>query len=119
MTNYSDRWIDIDDDGITIRGYYFPWGTRQIRYSDVTRLARVNLGLLTGRARIWGTANPATVWASFDPRRPTKKTGFLVKTQRRTQALMTPDDPELAERALRERLGQEIFPPGAQRGRIV
>ena len=30
-SRYRDRWIECSDDGIEIRGYYFPWGTKHIR----------------------------------------------------------------------------------------
>lgn len=28
MTDYQDRWSSAGADGLRIRGYYFPWGSR-------------------------------------------------------------------------------------------
>jgi len=60
MKTYSDRWIDLDDEGITVRGYYFPWGTKRIPYAGIRHVTRVTLGALNGRLRIWARATPAS-----------------------------------------------------------
>lgn len=117
-TTYSDRWIRLDDSGITIRAYYFPWGTKRIPYERIRHVTRVNLGAFTGRARIWGTANPG-VWASLDPRRPTKRAGFLVDCGRSVTPLITPDDPDTAEASLRAHLPDGIVSDGSRRAPIV
>ena len=56
---YHDRWIECSSDSISIRGYYFPWGTKRIPYNSIRSLKRVELSTLRGQARIWGTAEPA------------------------------------------------------------
>ncbi len=77
-TEYQDRWITCTSEGITIRAYYFPWaGTKHIPYSAIRSVRRVNMGALTGRARIWGTANPG-MWAGLDPARPRKRVGLIL-----------------------------------------
>jgi hypothetical protein len=100
-TTYSDRWITLDDRELTIRGYYLPWGAKRIPYD-----------------RIWGTANPR-VWASFDPLRPTKRTGFLIDNGGSITPLITPDDPEAAEAALRAHLRSGVLSEGSRRAPIV
>ena len=117
-TRYSDRWIDLNDSEIVIRGYYFPWGTKRVPYQKIRHITRVNLGVLNGRARIWGTANPG-IWASLDPRRPTKRTGFLIDHGRGITPLITPEDPNAAESALRAHLAQGTLTNGSRRSPIV
>jgi len=46
---YRDRWIECTADAIRIRGYYFPWGTKTIRYSAIRSVHKVMMGALTGR----------------------------------------------------------------------
>lgn len=72
---YKDRWIECTDEELRIRGYYLPWGTKRIRYADIQSVRRVQLGVLRGRGRIWGTANPR-YWASLDPARPGSTPGW-------------------------------------------
>ncbi len=118
--SYEDRLITIDDAGIRIRAYYFPWGgATRIPYGELRHVQRVDLGLLTGRGRIWGSANPFSVWASLDPGRPRKKAGFLVDSGRRISALITPADPDAAEHALRAHVDAAIFPHGSRRAPVV
>lgn len=49
------------------------------------------------------------VWASLDPRRPTKTTGFLIDCGRSVASLITPDDPDAAEATLREHLAPGVL----------
>jgi hypothetical protein len=115
---YEDRWIRCTPEAIEVRGYYFPWGTKHIPYQSVRSIERVNLGALTGRARIWGTANPGR-WASFDPRRATKRVGFDVELGGRVKPLITPDDPDAFEAAVREHADAGVFAAGGRRSSIV
>lgn len=100
MADYQDRWIDCTADEIRIRGYYFPWGTKRIRYSSLRDLQRVSISAMRGQFRIWGTANPR-YWASLDPRRPSKQTGFLLDLGKVVRPFVTPDDPDAFEAAVR------------------
>jgi hypothetical protein len=115
---YHDRWIDLTDNEVVIRGYYFPWGTKRIPYDTIREIQRVSLGALNGRGRIWGTANPK-VWASLDPRRPSKRTGFLIDYGRSITPLMTPDDPQAVDECLRARLPDGVVAEKSRRGPIV
>ncbi len=116
---YTDRWIELNENELTIRGYYFPWGpAKRIPYEKIRHVTRVTLGAINGRARIWGTANPG-VWTNLDPRRPTKHTGFLIDYGRGITPLLTPDDPEAAERSLRAHLADGIISEGSRRAPIV
>jgi hypothetical protein len=96
---YRDRWIECTDDGVRIQGYYFPWGTKTIRYADIRGVVRTPLRLLRGRIRIWGTSNPR-FWTSLDPKRPGKSEAFVLDTGRAVKSFLTPDDPNAFAAAL-------------------
>ncbi len=55
---YKDKWITCSGDALSIRGYYFPWGTKRIRDESIRSVQPVGLARFRGRGRIWGTANP-------------------------------------------------------------
>jgi hypothetical protein len=119
MSNeYQDRWIRCTQDAIEVRGYYFPWGTKHIPYGSIRSIERVNLGALTGRARLWGTANPGR-WASFDPRRATKKVGFDLHLGGPVKPLLTPDDPDGFETAVRGHVDPSVIVTGGRRSAII
>jgi hypothetical protein len=99
--DYRDARIELARDGVHIRGYYFPWGNKRIPYETIRSARRVTMGALTGRARIWGTANPG-YWASLDLARPRKRVAFLMDVGRRVRPFVTPDDPAAFESALIE-----------------
>lgn len=101
---YQDRWIRCTDDALHIRGYYFPWGTKRVRYGRIRAVTRVHLGLLSGQLRIWGTASPR-YWASLDPRRMSKEAGLVLDTGRFIRPFITPDDVEAVESIVREHAG--------------
>jgi len=104
--DYDDGRVKCAADGVYLRGYYFPWGTKHIPYAAIRAVDRVDIGLLTGRARIWGTANPR-FWANLDPGRPKKSVGLILDIGKSVKPFITPDDPGAAEAVIREhaRLG--------------
>jgi hypothetical protein len=101
MAAYHDRRITTDDGGIAIHGYYFPWGTKRISYPTVRSVTRMSIGALTGRGRIWGTANPR-YWANLDVGRPRKSVGYILDIGRFVRPFITPDDPVAFEASLAE-----------------
>lgn len=119
MSEYRDRWIECDSDGIRIRAYYFPWGTKHVPYQAIRSVQRIKLTAARGKARIWGTANPR-YWASLDPRRPTKTAGLILDLGRHVRPLITPDDCDTVERLIRSHAGLGDAPSdGDGRGPIV
>jgi hypothetical protein len=115
---YEDRWIRCTPEAIEVRGYYFPWGTKHIPYRSIRSIERVNLGALTGRARLWGTANLGR-WASFDPGRVRKTVGFDLNLGGPVEPLITPDDPDAFESAVRAHVDPGVFATGGRRSSIV
>ncbi len=88
--------------GIHVRGYYVPWGTKHIPYESIRAIERVRIGLLTGKLRLWGTANPR-YWASHDPRRPLKAEALILDLAGSpVKPFLTPDDPDALLATVRE-----------------
>jgi hypothetical protein len=107
MALYSDRWISCDDHAITIRGYYFPWGSKRIAYGKIRSAVVVPTAALSGKARIWGTANP-TLWASLDPRRPSKNRALILDIGRRIRPFLTPDDVDTVAQVIDRKTGLTV-----------
>jgi hypothetical protein len=100
---YDDGRIVCDANRLEIHSYYFPFGTKSVPYTQIKGLQRFEIkGLLSGKWRIWGTGNPR-YWANLDTKRPRKKAGFVVDLGRTVSPIVTPDDPEAFESALRKR----------------
>jgi hypothetical protein len=112
-SEYRDRWIECTPDTLRVRGYYFPWGTKRIRYSSIKSVRRVSMGAASGRGRIWGTANPR-YWASLDPQRPGKTSALILDLGHFVHPFLTPDDPEKVEALIREHanLGEDSSSDG-------
>ena len=115
---YEDTQISCTADGIAIRGYYIPWGTKRIGYDSIRWIQRVNIGWLTGRSRLWGTSNLAR-WTNFDRHRPFKTIGFDLDIGGPVRPLLTPDDPDAFERAVRAHVDPTIVRAGARRSSFV
>ena len=100
---YDDGTIVCGPDGVEIHRYYFPFGTKHVRYAQIQGLQRVTIkGVLSGKWRLWGTGNPR-YWANLDTKRPKKKVGFIVDLGRKVSPVVTPDLPDEFESVLRAR----------------
>ena len=94
FVSYDDGRIACTDDALVIRWYYFPFGTKRIRYADIQKVRRQPLTLMTGQWRIWGSGD-FVHWANLDPGRTSKTDAFVVYlSTQRVRPVITPDDPE-------------------------
>lgn len=118
MDDYQDRWISCTADGLKVRGYYFPWGTKRIPYAAIRSVRRIELTAARGRGRIWGTANPG-YWASLDPQRPGKKVGLVVDLGHRVKPFLTADDPDAVVACLNAHAGRDVLEDDGGPGPIV
>ena len=101
---YDDGGLLLDEDGVTIRRYYFPWaGSKRIPYRQLRHAEARPMGALTGRARIWGTTVPR-YWLPLDLGRPRKQTLVVLDIGRRVRPAISPDDPDQVLDLLRERM---------------
>ena len=118
VSEYRDKWIEATDAEIRIRGYYIPWGTKHIPYGRLRSIRRVPMGLVSGRGRIWGTAD-VRYWASLDPRRPSKRTGLILDLGASVRPFITPDDPDAFEAAVRRHVPDLPASTQASRLRVI
>lgn len=80
---YNDGLVELDETGITLRRYYFPFGTaKHIPYEKIRGVQERQLSGLTGRSRLWGTANPR-YWAPLDLHRVHKSRALVLDLGRR------------------------------------
>ncbi|MGA8847813.1 MAG: hypothetical protein WB471_14455 [Nocardioides sp.] len=98
---YDDGSLLLDQTGLTIRRYYFPWaGAKRISYDRVRQVETRPLGWLTGGGRVWGSAHPR-YWLPLDLGRAHKHTLVVIDIGRRVRPSVTPRDPELVAEMLR------------------
>lgn len=102
--DYNDGKIECSPTTLRIRGYYFPYGTKDIDYASIKGIRRFQMSALRGKGRIWGTGN-FKYWANLDIRRPNKQFGFTLDVGASVQPFITPDDPDAFEAALRAHTG--------------
>lgn len=74
---YSDKLIEIGQDSILIRNYYFPFGSKRVYFSDIERITVHKPTLLSGKYRYMGTGDFRT-WFSPDNRTKRDKI-FIMK----------------------------------------
>jgi hypothetical protein len=102
--DYNDGIISCDAEGVEIRRYYFPSGSKRVKYGEITGLERLDMTALKGKLRIWGTGN-FKIWANLDTKRPHKEVAFIIDNGKSVKPFVTPDDPNAFESVVRERSG--------------
>lgn len=101
---YDDGGLRIDESGVTIRRYYFPWGAaKRIAYRDLRAVDVRPMGWLTGRGRIWGSGSLRS-WLPLDWARPGKQRLVALDVGSLVWPAITPDDPDRVARLLQDRL---------------
>jgi hypothetical protein len=101
---YDDGGFMLDDEGVTIRRYYFPWAElKRIPYRIIRHVEVRPMNWLTGRGRGWGTAHPG-YWFPLDLRRASKRTLLVFDLGRRVKPCVTPDEPDRVIQLLRSRV---------------
>jgi hypothetical protein len=91
---YDDGGLVLDEDGLTIRRYYFPLAAaKRIPYTEMRQVTVRPMGWMTGRGRGWGTAHPG-YWFPLDVRRASKRVLVVFDLGRRVKPCVTPDDPD-------------------------
>lgn len=91
---YDDGLIQLDTDGVTIRRYYFPLGTRKfIPYRRIRGVKTRAMGAFSGKGRIWGSGD-FTHWYSLDMQRGSKTTAILLDLGSWVEPVLTPERPD-------------------------
>ncbi|MCZ4563679.1 hypothetical protein O4160_22825 [Rhodococcus sp. IEGM 1401] len=100
---YDDGPVRLDEAGVTLRYYYFPFATKKfVPYDRIRAVDTAVLGNWNGRWRLWG-ASTIDQWLPLDVMRPKKDTA-VVLTLRRISPVFTPDDPDQVAHLIRERM---------------
>lgn len=101
---YQDSKIICDSEGISIRWYYFPFGTKRIPYTRLRSITQLEIGPWTGQWRIWGTGNPR-YWLNLDSNRPNKTVALIFDIGKWVRPVLTPEDAPAFLRVLEEKTG--------------
>lgn len=100
---YSDRLIEISDDTIVFRHYYFPVGARRLKLSDIERVVVRTPTFANGKYRLQGSGGPRT-WFPMDRQRPTRQKIFILVLRNKWRRVgFTVEDEAAVERILQAR----------------
>jgi hypothetical protein len=101
---YDDGTLLLDQDGVTIRRYYFPLArSKRIPYAVIRHVHTRPLSWLAGKGRGWGTAHFG-YWLPLDLRRWRKATLLVLDVGSRVKPCASPDDPQRVIELLRDRV---------------
>ena len=76
--SYSDALVDINEQSIRLKNYYFPFGSRRVPFSEIIAVVVKEPTLLNGKWRRWGSGNLCT-WFPPDLRRPWRDSIFIIQ----------------------------------------
>jgi hypothetical protein len=76
--DYSDGLVEISNEAIRLKGYYFPLGSKRVSFSEIAEVLVEKPTVLNGKWRIWGSGNLRT-WFPLDLRRPWRDTIFIIR----------------------------------------
>lgn len=74
---YSDALLDITDEEIVLKRYYFPFGDKRVAFADIERIETEEPTWRNGKWRVWGTGTLKT-WFPLDWRRPSRDRLFFI-----------------------------------------
>ena len=76
---YSDKLVDVIDNGIRIKEYYFPSARAKfIKFSEIKKISKQQPTLKNGKWRYWGTGDFVT-WFPSDWNRSKREYIFLMR----------------------------------------
>ncbi len=75
---YNDKLVEINNESITLKKYYFPFaGSKRIPLDKIKSIKVEKPSLFTGQARIWGTGDLMT-WFPLDVGRLKRDKIFII-----------------------------------------
>ena len=97
---YSDKLVEITNDGMLFRNYRFPFGSKRIAFSEVDGVVAKEPTLPNGKWRIHGTSNFRT-WFPRDWKRPSRDRIFFISfPNKRFRIGFTVEDSQAVENLL-------------------
>jgi hypothetical protein len=112
---YSDSLVEISTETILFRRYYFPFGAKQLKLSDIEGVVVQEPNFSTGKYRLQGSAG-LHIWSPMDLQRPRRTKIFFMRLRSRKLCIsFTVENAATLERILRERdLLRGVFEGQAQ-----
>ena len=74
---YSDKLVEIDDDSILVRNYYYPFGNKRVKFDNIDNIVVEKPTLMSGKYRYYGSGDFHT-WFPPDNRKSRDKI-FIIK----------------------------------------
>jgi hypothetical protein len=100
---YSDSLVEISPATILFRRYYFPFGAKRVKLSDIERVVAQKPSFSTGKYRLQGSAGLHT-WSPMDLQRPRRRKIFFARLRAHTLCIsFTVEDDAAVEHILREK----------------
>jgi hypothetical protein len=102
-TVYKDKLIEVTDEGVKFRRYYFPVGDRSVSFAQIERVQVGSPSAMDGSWRLWGTSDFRT-WFPLDGKRPKRDRIFVAFLRNSSRRIgFTVEDALQVEKVLRER----------------
>jgi hypothetical protein len=100
---YSDSLVEISTETILFKRYYFPFGAKRLKLSDIERVVVQEPTLTTGKYRLQGSGGWRT-WFPMDLQRPKRNRIFVILLRNRWRRIgFTVEDEGAVEQILRQR----------------
>lgn len=100
---YSDSLVEITQEVICFKSYYFPFGDKRVRFADIDQVTTAKPSLLNGQYRIQGSGDLRT-WFPRDWRRPLRSEIFFARLRGSSRCIgFTVEDAGLVEQILQEK----------------
>jgi hypothetical protein len=77
---YRDKLVEIDDDSILVRNYYYPFGNKRVKFDNIDNIIVEKPTLMSGKYRYYGTGDFRT-WFPPDDRTSRDKI-FIIKLKK-------------------------------------
>ena len=102
---YSDKLIEIREDTILFRDYYFPTcSSKTLKYSDIEKIEIVNPTIISGKYRIWGSGD-FLHWFPRDTSRSKRDVIYILhKKNKRTRIGFTVENSAMVTELLKQKV---------------
>lgn len=108
QSDYDDGLVRLDERGITLRRYYFPWaGAKVVPYDEIKAVRVRPTGVRTGAWRIWGSGD-FRHWFGLDVHRRSRSQVVDLDVGQWVHPSCTPADPDRMLAILRGRVAAPI-----------
>ena len=100
---YLDKLVEITDNSILFRWYYFPFGSKRVILSDIDHIVEKKPTLWSGKWRIHGTGDFKT-WFPCDWKRPIRDRIFIISFHNKWKRIgFTVEDSETVAKIFKDK----------------